>query len=204
MQPCPEDTPNEPLTQSRDLCAVGEYHAAMRALPEVMRQWGEMTKLTGSTYEGAASFEFASTMFSIAECGDAEWGKILDDPAIPYSYKTHMIFEILEARLGKGAVYLGNKDNMIVPCERPAVLPREMMKLPEEHDGELRTAQPLPPAHVETPDYEDKNLRRSIKSLVAALGKKYDGDPRIGFITAGLLGTWGEWHTYPNSKRPRA
>ncbi len=60
--------------------------------------------------------------------------------------------------------------------------------------------QPLPPADVETPDYEDKNLRRSLKSFIAALGKRYDGDPRIGFITAGLLGTWGEWHTYPKSE----
>ncbi len=60
--------------------------------------------------------------------------------------------------------------------------------------------QPLPPANVETPDYEDKNLRRSFKNFIAALGKKYDGDPRIGFITAGLLGTWGEWHTYPKNE----
>jgi len=60
--------------------------------------------------------------------------------------------------------------------------------------------QPLPPAQVETPDYEDKNLRRALKNFIAALGKKYDGDARIGFITAGLLGTWGEWHTYPKSE----
>jgi Domain of unknown function (DUF4832) len=57
--------------------------------------------------------------------------------------------------------------------------------------------QPLPPANVETPDYEDPNLRRAIKNFISALGAKYDGDPRIGFITAGILGTWGEWHTYP-------
>ena len=60
--------------------------------------------------------------------------------------------------------------------------------------------QPLPPAKVETPDYEDKNLRRALKNFIAAFGKKYDGDPRIGFITAGLLGTWGEWHTYPKEE----
>jgi hypothetical protein len=54
-----------------------------------------------------------------------------------------------------------------------------------------------PPAKIDTPDYEDKNLRKSLKAFIAALGKKYDGDPRIGFITAGLLGAWGEWHTYP-------
>ncbi|MGQ9503708.1 MAG: DUF4832 domain-containing protein [Thermogutta sp.] len=57
--------------------------------------------------------------------------------------------------------------------------------------------QPFPPAPVTTPDYENEKLRRSLKNFIAALGRKYDGDPRIGFITAGLLGTWGEWHTHP-------
>ncbi len=57
--------------------------------------------------------------------------------------------------------------------------------------------QPFPPSKVETPNYEDKNLRRSLRNFIAAFGKKYDGDARMGFITAGLLGTWGEWHTYP-------
>jgi hypothetical protein len=60
--------------------------------------------------------------------------------------------------------------------------------------------QPFPPADVETPDYENANLRRSLKNFIAAFGKKYDGDPRIAYITAGLLGTWGEWHTYPRSE----
>lgn len=55
-------------------------------------------------------------------------------------------------------------------------------------------------AEGETPDYEDKTLRRSLKSFITAFGKKYDGDPRLGFITAGLLGAWGEWHTYPRSE----
>ncbi len=57
-----------------------------------------------------------------------------------------------------------------------------------------------PPQPIETPDYEDANLRRSLRSFVAAFGRKYDGDPRLGFVTAGLLGTWGEWHTYPRSE----
>jgi Domain of unknown function (DUF4832) len=59
---------------------------------------------------------------------------------------------------------------------------------------------PLPPAKIETPDYQDANLRKSLKNFIAAFGKKYDGDPRIGFITAGLLGTWGEWHTFPKDE----
>lgn len=60
--------------------------------------------------------------------------------------------------------------------------------------------QPLPPAKIETPDYADPKLRQAMTRFIHAMGKKYDGDPRLGFITAGLLGTWGEWHTYPRSE----
>ncbi len=48
-----------------------------------------------------------------------------------------------------------------------------------------------------TPDYADPALRTALTRFIAALGAKYDGDARIGFLTAGLLGYWGEWHTYP-------
>jgi hypothetical protein len=47
-----------------------------------------------------------------------------------------------------------------------------------------------------SPDYDDPNLRSAMRNLIAALGKRYDGDPRIAFITVGLIGFWGEWHTY--------
>ena len=50
---------------------------------------------------------------------------------------------------------------------------------------------------LHTPDYNDPRLRKALKSFITAMGKKYDGDPRIGFVTAGLLGIWGEWHEYP-------
>lgn len=60
--------------------------------------------------------------------------------------------------------------------------------------------QPLPPAEVVTPDYEDKNLRDALVKFIGEMGKKYDGDARIGFIDAALLGTWGEWHTSPKSE----
>lgn len=60
--------------------------------------------------------------------------------------------------------------------------------------------QPFPPAVDHTPDYEDPRLREALKNFIAALGSRYDGDPRIGFITAGLLGTWGEWHCYPHTE----
>ncbi|MGE5583310.1 MAG: DUF4832 domain-containing protein [Bacillota bacterium] len=45
------------------------------------------------------------------------------------------------------------------------------------------------------PDYNDPRLLQALDNFIAALGAKYDGDPRIGFIQIGLIGFWGEWHT---------
>jgi hypothetical protein len=79
----------------------------------------------------------------------------------------------------------------------PEFLLRDGLKVHKYATG--NTASPAA-AQAETPDYEDKNLRKSLTGFIAALGERYDGDPRVGFITAGLLGAWGEWHTYPRSE----
>lgn len=59
--------------------------------------------------------------------------------------------------------------------------------------------QPFPPAIDHTPDYEDPRLRAALTNFIRALGERYDGDPRLGFVGLGLLGTWGEWHNHPNT-----
>lgn len=48
-----------------------------------------------------------------------------------------------------------------------------------------------------SPDYNDPRVQALITDFVTAFGSKYDGDPRIGFITTGLVGFWGEQHTWP-------
>lgn len=48
-----------------------------------------------------------------------------------------------------------------------------------------------------SPDYGDPRLDAALDQFIAAFGARYDGDPQIGFIQLGLLGFWGEWHTYP-------
>ena len=53
---------------------------------------------------------------------------------------------------------------------------------------------------IDTPDYTDQALRRTLNNLIAKLGQRYDNDARIAYITAGLLGIWGEWHTYPRTE----
>jgi hypothetical protein len=58
---------------------------------------------------------------------------------------------------------------------------------------------PFPPTEVQTPDYSNELLRKTLVEFIEDFGSEYDGDPRLGYITAGLLGTWGEWHTYPRN-----
>jgi hypothetical protein len=48
-----------------------------------------------------------------------------------------------------------------------------------------------------SPDYDDPDLVQAMLGLIAAMGERYDADNRLGFIQVGLLGFWGEWHTYP-------
>jgi len=45
-----------------------------------------------------------------------------------------------------------------------------------------------------SPDWENQTLGDAMVQLITALGKKYDGDSRIGFWQVGFLGHWAEWH----------
>ncbi|MFB4300377.1 DUF4832 domain-containing protein [Actinomadura sp. NTSP31] len=48
-----------------------------------------------------------------------------------------------------------------------------------------------------SPDYDNAYLLTGLKNFIAAFGARYDGDPRLGFVHLGLIGLWGEWHTWP-------
>jgi len=48
-----------------------------------------------------------------------------------------------------------------------------------------------------SPDYNNAFLLDALSNFIAAFGARYDGDARIGFIHLGLIGLWGEWHTWP-------
>ena len=84
--------------------------------------------------------------------------------------------------------YPGRKEGI------PKFLEREGLKVTE---WLCTNTDPFPRQMVRTPDYDDPQLHNALRRFILAMGEKYDGDPRIGFITAGLLGTWGEWHSYP-------
>jgi hypothetical protein len=50
-----------------------------------------------------------------------------------------------------------------------------------------------------SPNWNDSNLMLAIENFIAALGARYDGSPRVAFITIGIYGFWGEWHNYPHT-----
>lgn len=51
-----------------------------------------------------------------------------------------------------------------------------------------------------SPDYADPRLRAAMAKLIAAMGRRWDGDPQVAYVQLGLLGHWGEWHTYPRDE----
>ncbi len=51
----------------------------------------------------------------------------------------------------------------------------------------------------QSPDYDNPALVAGLERLIAALGRRYDRDPRVAFVALGMLGFWGEWHTYPHT-----
>ena len=50
-----------------------------------------------------------------------------------------------------------------------------------------------------SPDYRNEDLITALTEFIEAFGEQYDTDGRIAYITLGLLGFWGEWHTFPLS-----
>jgi hypothetical protein len=48
-----------------------------------------------------------------------------------------------------------------------------------------------------SPNYADPRVLKALEQYIDALGARYDGDKRIGAIHVGLLGFYGEGHTFP-------
>jgi len=48
-----------------------------------------------------------------------------------------------------------------------------------------------------SPQYDDPILLAAFQKFIQAWGARYDGHKSLAVIQLGLLGKWGEWHTYP-------
>jgi hypothetical protein len=49
------------------------------------------------------------------------------------------------------------------------------------------------------PDWNDPDFVERMHALIAELGRRYNGDPRLAWVDVGFYGNWGEWHTWPLS-----
>jgi hypothetical protein len=50
----------------------------------------------------------------------------------------------------------------------------------------------------QSPDYSDSGLLTALQQFITAFGQQLDGHPHLAFVQVGLLGFWGEWHTWPH------
>ncbi|MBT5709804.1 DUF4832 domain-containing protein, partial [Candidatus Poribacteria bacterium] len=48
------------------------------------------------------------------------------------------------------------------------------------------------------PDWDDATFLEEHDRVLAALGERYNGDPRVAWVDVGTYGIWGEWHVYRN------
>lgn len=116
----------------------------------------------------------------------------------PDNYDWQPLEKLLKATAGRGnqaifriwIEYPGQESGL------PSFLKEQGVKVTEWENTDEKSPAKL----CYTPDYEDERLVRAIENFIAALGHRYDGDARIASITAGLLGSWGEWHTYPREE----
>jgi len=51
------------------------------------------------------------------------------------------------------------------------------------------------------PDYDDPVFLEKLDRFLAALAKRYDGNPEVAFIDVGSFGVWGEGHTFSSTRK---
>jgi hypothetical protein len=93
------------------------------------------------------------------------------------------------AAKGKHVAFRVYSDYPSRPSGLPDWLKHEVKRTPyQDHGGGV------------SPDYDNPRMVTAMERLIAAMGRRYDGDPRVAFIELGLLGFWGEWHTWPRDE----
>lgn len=98
----------------------------------------------------------------------------------------------LVASHGDQAIVRFYLDNPRLPSGIPRYLLRTGLKTFPYRDGDNDKS--VTPSVA--PDYSDPRLVECLIHFSQAFGAKYDGDPRIAYIAAGLYGFWGEWHVH--------
>jgi len=63
---------------------------------------------------------------------------------------------------------------------------------------------PIPGGSLWEPDYQDPVFLKKLENFLAALARRYDGNPNVAFVDVGSFGMWGEAHTVFSSKLTEA
>ncbi len=163
------------LLQARDLeYAPAPVDNPLKGLVPYASEW----KKEGG-FPHSMEFRYFSLNDLMRGWGEFDWSKVEESLERSKASGRQSIFRVyLE--------YPGKTDCL------PEFLLKEGMKVTRWKDNDGKD--------VVSPDYAGSIAQRAIHECIEALGQKYDGDPRIGFVTAGMLGLWGEWHSYPRTE----
>ncbi|MGL4462157.1 MAG: beta-galactosidase, partial [Planctomycetia bacterium] len=139
-------------------------------------------------------------------CPYTYWGEIHR----PYSMAFHYVgWSRLEPNEGEYAFESWEKEAWDVPASQgKRVVLRVFIDYPKETDGMpvwlaakgVKRTPYKDHGGGFSPDYKDPTFRKALVKFVGALGKWCNDHPRVAFVQAGLLGHWGEWHTFPRNE----
>ncbi|MBN1488417.1 MAG: DUF4832 domain-containing protein [Phycisphaerae bacterium] len=62
----------------------------------------------------------------------------------------------------------------------------------------------VPGGSMWDPDFVAPVFLEKLDHFLAAMGRRYDGDPNVAFVDVGTFGLWGEGHTHMSSQVPEA
>ncbi|WP_204040187.1 fibronectin type III domain-containing protein, partial [Acrocarpospora phusangensis] len=145
-----------------------------------------------SKYPGGVMWSYFAlneVMKDPASCSVFDWSvfeKALDEAAV---WGRQMAFRFYVEYPGGSGTHPGNG---IPPCLTG--------KMALRGNGQWGTV---------SPDYDDPDVIAAFVSFINAFAARYDhagpggtADPRLGFMSLGLVGLWGEWHTWPYDRDP--
>ena len=95
------------------------------------------------------------------------------------------------SRNGRQSVVRFYLDNPGLPSGIPQFLVAQGLSTkPYRQNGNCATCSRIP-------DYSNARLLSALLGFIKEFGTRFNADRRIGIVQLGLVGFWGEWHTWP-------
>lgn len=108
-------------------------------------------------------------------------------------YTFWMIDEQLAAAEQRGGRFAFRVMAVCTTCA-PDAMPADVSALPTTWTASIDATST---GSVRLPDWNDPAFLERWRRFVAALGERYDGDPRLAYVDVGGYGNWGEGHNWP-------